>query len=62
MISNISIWEELLLEMERPGRILKLIYVPKGGGAGVWGGGGGAGGLVGPFLLWSPLPWRRNIF
>ena len=28
MISNISIWEELLLEMERPGRMLKWIYVP----------------------------------
>ena len=28
MINNISIWEELLLEMERPGRILKFIYVP----------------------------------
>ena len=28
MISNISMWEELLLEMERPGRMLKWIYVP----------------------------------
>ena len=28
MISNISILEELLLEMERPGRMLKWIYVP----------------------------------
>ena len=28
MISNISIWEELLLEIERPERILKWIYVP----------------------------------
>ena len=28
VISNIPIWEELLLEMERPGRMLKWIYVP----------------------------------
>ena len=28
MISNISISEEVLLEMERPGRILKWIYLP----------------------------------
>ena len=28
MISNIPIWEERLLEMVRPGRMLKWIYVP----------------------------------
>ena len=28
MISNISIGEEMLLEMEQPSRILKWIYVP----------------------------------
>ena len=28
MINNISIWEELVLEMEQPGTILKWIYVP----------------------------------
>ena len=32
MIGNISIWEELLLEMERPGRMLKWIYVPRHAG------------------------------
>ena len=37
MISNVSIWEELLLETERPGRILEWIYVP--GHAGLEGNG-----------------------
>ena len=34
MISNIPIWEELLLEMERPGTMLKWIYVPGHAGLG----------------------------